>query len=168
MAVLDWLEKTRPREEYILILDADMIMRRPFDPVRLGVRPGAQPYESGMGGFLYPNAESPCCGAAIWQHHHTAKSSTSMATRGAAVPGHCQRCVLWWCAFALPAHRLLQHLSKRHQGERAGVPGWAVSGFYGYLKGVSNELALRHVPRIEPRRDTLAGPLGRRGDQARA
>ena len=47
------------------------------------------------------------------------------------------------------------------------MPGWAVSGFYGYLKGVSNELALRHVPRIEPRRDTLAGPLGRRGDQAR-
>ena len=42
-----------------------------------------------------------------------------------------------------------------------------MSGFYGYLKGVSNELALRHVPRIEPRRDTLAGPLGRRGDQAR-
>ena len=47
------------------------------------------------------------------------------------------------------------------------APGWAVSGFYGYLKGVSNELALRHVADIEPRRDTLAGPLGRRGDQAR-
>ncbi len=42
-----------------------------------------------------------------------------------------------------------------------------MSGFYGYLKGVSNELALRHVADIEPRRDTLAGPLGRRGDQAR-
>ena len=42
-----------------------------------------------------------------------------------------------------------------------------MSGFYGYLKGVSNELAQRHAPRIEPRRDTLAGPLGRRGDQAR-
>jgi len=43
VAVLDWLEKARPAEEYILILDADMIMRRPFDPVRLGVRPGAPP-----------------------------------------------------------------------------------------------------------------------------
>jgi hypothetical protein len=42
-----------------------------------------------------------------------------------------------------------------------------VSGFYGYLKGVSNELALRHVPHVTPRRDTLAGPMGRRGDQAR-
>ena len=47
VAVLDWLEKARPQEEYILILDADMIMRRPLDPVRLGVRPGAQP----NGGF---------------------------------------------------------------------------------------------------------------------
>ena len=46
VAVLDWLEKTQPREEYILILDADMIMRRPFDPVRLGVRPGAHADES--------------------------------------------------------------------------------------------------------------------------
>jgi hypothetical protein len=45
--------------------------------------------------------------------------------------------------------------------------GQAVSAFYGYLKGVNNELALKHVPEIEPRNDTLAGPLGRRGDQAR-
>jgi hypothetical protein len=46
-----------------------------------------------------------------------------------------------------------------------GTVGWAVSAFFGYLKGVSNELALKHVPHIVPRNDTLAGPLGRRGDQ---
>jgi len=45
--------------------------------------------------------------------------------------------------------------------------GLGVSAFYGYLKGVNNELAMKHVPEVEPRNDTLAGPLGRRGDQAR-
>lgn len=52
VAVLDWLEKAQPPEEYILILDADMIMRRPFDPVRLGVRPGERSLGVGMSGTL--------------------------------------------------------------------------------------------------------------------
>lgn len=34
--------------------------------------------------------------------------------------------------------------------------------------GVNNELATRHIPEIEPRHDTLAGPYGRRGDQVRS
>lgn len=33
------------------------------------------------------------------------------------------------------------------------------------LTGVNNELALRHVPEVEPRWDEVAGPPGRRGDQ---
>eukprot|EP00884_Botryococcus_braunii_P008933 jgi/Botrbrau1/18040/Bobra.0062s0028.1 len=44
-------------------------------------------------------------------------------------------------------------------------PGTAVSAFFGYMKGVNNELALKHVPFVTPRNDTIAGPLGRRGDQ---
>jgi hypothetical protein len=43
--------------------------------------------------------------------------------------------------------------------------GWAVSAFYGYLQGVNNDLALKHVPHVIPRKDNLAGPAGRRGDQ---
>lgn len=31
-------------------------------------------------------------------------------------------------------------------------------------QGVHNDLATRHVPEIEPRNDTIAGPVGRRGD----
>ncbi|GBF96079.1 peptidyl serine alpha-galactosyltransferase [Raphidocelis subcapitata] len=42
--------------------------------------------------------------------------------------------------------------------------GWAVAGHYDYMKGVTNDLALRHIPQIPPRNDTLAGPAGRRGD----
>lgn len=42
-----------------------------------------------------------------------------------------------------------------------------MSAYFGYLKGVVNELALKHVPFVEPRNDTLAGPKGRRGDQVR-
>lgn len=72
----------QPTEDFILVIDADMIMRQPFNPVALG----------------------------------------------------------------------------------AG-PGWAISAFFTYMKGVSNELALRHVPQVKPREDNLAGPPGRRGDQ---
>jgi hypothetical protein len=44
--------------------------------------------------------------------------------------------------------------------------GWAVGAAgYTYLKGVANDLAMRHVRDIPPRNDTFAGPKGRRGDQ---
>ena len=36
------------------------------------------------------------------------------------------------------------------------------------MGGVANELALRHIPQIAPRRDELAGPVGRRSDQVAA
>ncbi|PSC69020.1 peptidyl serine alpha-galactosyltransferase [Micractinium conductrix] len=49
--------------------------------------------------------------------------------------------------------------------ELGAAPGTAVSGFFGYMRGVDNELALRHVPEVEPRMDDVAGPVGRRGDQ---
>ncbi|BDA42986.1 Peptidyl serine alpha-galactosyltransferase [Coccomyxa sp. Obi] len=81
-AVLFWLQDVEPEEDYILVIDADMIFRSPFIPEQMGVS-----------------------------------------------------------------------------------PGWAVSAYFGYLKGVSNELALKHVPYVVPRNDTLAGPRGRRGDQ---
>jgi peptidyl serine alpha-galactosyltransferase len=42
--------------------------------------------------------------------------------------------------------------------------GWASGSEYGYLKGVHNELADRHIPEIPKRNDTFAGPPGRRSD----
>ncbi len=44
-------------------------------------------------------------------------------------------------------------------------PGRAVSAYFSYMKGVSNRLALKHIPEVTPHNDTLAGPAGRRGDQ---
>ncbi len=41
--VADWLNVAKPEEDYIIILDADMIMRQPLDPVAMGVKPGAVP-----------------------------------------------------------------------------------------------------------------------------
>lgn len=82
VAVADWLANTDVTEDYILVIDADMIMRRPVLPHEMGA-----------------------------------------------------------------------------------LPGTAVSGFFGYMVGVHNELALRHVPEVEPRWDEVAGPPGRRGDQ---
>jgi len=80
MAVIDWLAKTDVKEDYVLIIDADMIMRRP----------------------ILPDPSSPL----------------------------------------------------------------ATSAFFGYMIGVNNELALKHVPEVTPREDELAGPMGRRGDKA--
>ncbi|KAL4441065.1 hypothetical protein ABPG77_010496 [Micractinium sp. CCAP 211/92] len=82
VAMADWLAKTEVQEDYVLLIDADMIMRLPVLPHELGA-----------------------------------------------------------------------------------APGTAVSGFFGYMIGVNNELALRHVPEVEPRWDEVAGPPGRRGDQ---
>ncbi|KAG2439207.1 hypothetical protein HXX76_004570 [Chlamydomonas incerta] len=81
-AVYDWLKHVDPPEDWLLVLDSDMYLRRPF----------------------YPQFFN--------------------ATRG-----------------------------------------WCVSADYTYMVGVNNELATRHIPEVEPRHDTLAGPYGRRGDQ---
>jgi hypothetical protein len=42
--------------------------------------------------------------------------------------------------------------------------GWAVGSDYGYLVGVNNDLADRHIPEIPRRNDSFAGPVGRRSD----
>jgi peptidyl serine alpha-galactosyltransferase len=82
VAVIDWLARTDVKEDYVLIIDADMIMRRAFIPELDGAKPGR-----------------------------------------------------------------------------------AVSAYFGYMKGVMNKLADKHIPEIAPRNDTLAGPQGRRSDQ---
>ena len=38
--VATWLREARPAEDYILIVDSDMIFRRPLLPRALGVQPG--------------------------------------------------------------------------------------------------------------------------------
>lgn len=80
-AVVDFLEHIKPKEEWVLVLDSDMLLRRPF----------------------------------------------------------------------LPEHFNLSR-------------GWAMAANYDYLKGVHNDVAMRHVKEIDPRNDTIAGPWGRRGD----
>jgi len=80
--ILHWVTNAKPAEDYVLILDSDMLLMRPILPAELGLRPG---------------------------HAHAA--------------------------------------------------------YYGYLKGVINDLATRQVPEIVPRNDSKAGPPGRRADQ---
>lgn len=81
IAVIDWLARNNVEEDYVLVIDADMIMMQPFTAETVGA-----------------------------------------------------------------------HL------------GWAVAAYFPYMKGVNNGLALKHVPEVVPRNDTLAGPVGRRGD----
>lgn len=35
--------------------------------------------------------------------------------------------------------------------------GWAVSLYFGYMRGVANNLSATHVPEVQPRTDGLAG-----------
>jgi len=67
-AVLDFFKHHDPKEEYMVVLDSDMLLRKPFEPDQLNV------------------------------------------TRG-----------------------------------------WALAAHYDYLKGVDNDLAMRHVPYLTPR-----------------
>jgi len=84
-AVVDFLAKAPAREKWVVALDSDMLLHKPFLPEELALTPGIA----------------------------------------------------------------------------AGAAG------YTYLKGVANDLAMRHVGGIAPRNDTLAGPSGRRGDMVR-
>ena len=43
VAVFSWYRATKPTEDYIIIVDADMIMLKPFDPPKMGVKPGGTP-----------------------------------------------------------------------------------------------------------------------------
>ena len=36
-------------------------------------------------------------------------------------------------------------------------PGLACAAYFGYMKGVKNALAMKHVPYVAPRNDTKAG-----------
>lgn len=83
--VLHWLENAKPREEWILMVDPDMLFRHPVTP-----------------GAMYIKE------------------------------------------------------------------GWARATRYSLLKGIRNDMALKHIPEVEPRNDTLGGPPGRRADEAGA
>lgn len=82
VAVLDYLQNNSPPEEFLLVMDADMVLRRPITPIKMGA-----------------------------------------------------------------------------------TLGRPVSARYGYLTGVSNALAKKHIPTVEPRNDTDGGVVGRMADQ---
>lgn len=80
--------------------------------------------------------------------------------------------VLYWVTNANPSEKYVLILDSDMVMLRPMLPadiglrpGWGVAATYGYLKGVNNSLAMRHVPEVQPRMDDLAGPPGRRGDQ---
>ena len=72
--------------------------------------------------------------------------------------------------FRAVLHEIDHYLSWRNRFNKFTLKccvGWAISGYYGYLKGVNNELATKHIPEVPPRNDTLAGPRYRKSDQVK-
>lgn len=64
--VATWLREARPDEEYILIVDSDMIFRRPLLPGALGVQPGIAASQNQWCAAFEPNCKArPRC----WLSH---------------------------------------------------------------------------------------------------
>lgn len=106
MVVADWLNVAKPEEDYIIILDADMIMREPLDPVAMGVKPGTAtvdyigspwllflpPLRSLLLSFLLPPVPSPFVFSpslthmSAQMHSHLRECAYDMATAQFAFP----------------------------------------------------------------------------------
>ena len=57
--VSQWFKEARPKQDFFLVLDADMVIRRPFLPEEHGVRQGADASPHVAAGFL-------CLCGGIW------------------------------------------------------------------------------------------------------
>ena len=98
LAIIDWLTRSPPEEEWIVILDSDMIMHLPF-----------------------------VCGKDV--------SGNFSTQQPPILRMDCQR-------------------------------GRPIAAWHFYLHGVSNELAAKHLPEVQPLQDKAWGqPAGRRADQ---
>lgn len=114
VAIIDWLANNDVKEDYVLVIDADMVMREPFTP------------------------EVRACGARCWR---SLRCWHGRCAAGGQAPGRSD--------LASPLSRWPQEVGAK--------PGWAVAAYFGYMKGVKNALAMKHVPWVLPRNDTLAG-----------
>eukprot|EP00192_Tetraselmis_astigmatica_P004261 CAMPEP_0117679248 /NCGR_PEP_ID=MMETSP0804-20121206/17717_1 /TAXON_ID=1074897 /ORGANISM="Tetraselmis astigmatica, Strain CCMP880" /LENGTH=467 /DNA_ID=CAMNT_0005488665 /DNA_START=196 /DNA_END=1599 /DNA_ORIENTATION=+ len=104
---------------------------------------------------------------------HVTPSYTEYKTRDSYGPYNMAGTILHWVTHVTPKEKYVLILDSDMvilrpllPGDLGVLPGRAVAAQYGYLKGVSNDLALRHIPEITPRNDSLGGPRGRRSDQA--
>ncbi len=147
--MVDWLQHVDPKEEWILVLDSDMYLRKPFYPQFFNATPGwciSADYTYMIG------AQAP-----TWDGASRPRPARCPLGYVRHLVGRCR------CNTVTPS-------SVNGKGGLAGVrDGLAlpfVTSSCAYPPpGVNNELAVRHIPEIGPRNDTLAGPYGRRGDQ---
>lgn len=134
-AVIDWLAQNDIEEDFVLILDADMIMRAPFIPEDLGAKEGTA--ISAFYGYL--KVQSPL-------RHHNLDGTVSA------------------CRALKPLAVQWSTTSTSGSARSPPKVAHSAVQIYG-VQGVNNALALKHVPEVPPREDELAGPKGRRGDQ---
>ncbi len=82
--------------------------------------------------------------------HGFARSAEFGYMKGAARPAHAPLPDPWSCAPLSPSGAQLR---------------WTCVRIMTPCAGVNNDLALRHIPEVAPKHNTLAGPFGRRSDQ---
>lgn len=142
-AVVDWMQGTTPEEEYILVIDSDMVLR--WAEWSCSEWSWAQQQTLASAGRE---------AGGKWQQNRQGREGRT--SRDGRAKAHADAETLH-CPCRRP------FLVEDMQPSK----GWAIGAMYTYMIGVNNELAVRHVPEIAPRNDTLAGPEGRRGDQVR-
>lgn len=190
LAVYDWMARNDIKEDFVLVIDADMIMRQAFIPEVRAAATGGGPecrhlYFCGSGTASHPK---PPPGSAA-AHGHTTLCSFFASLclsgmvfsysgeqgrmgcigQGGCAVAPCQLLALWCGSWGLSAiwKLICTSLPGSPLLQDLGVhPGMALAAFFGYMIGTDNQLALTHVPEIAPRNDTLAGREGRRGDMA--
>jgi hypothetical protein len=174
LAVIDWLTHSPPEEEWLVILDADMILRAPFvcDSVGLDGDTSAteQPpafrmpckRKAPIAAFFGCAPKSRCVASAVCVDSRAAMPLAEVRTafpnthaRAHAFPSTVQR---------MSPRLAVRHSRSPHRSARR-LHRSRARALRRYLKGSHNELAAKHLPDVTPRADTDGGqPKGRRAD----
>lgn len=145
VAVQDFLAnyKGTMKEEYLLLLDADMLLRHPFLPEEFNISRGMAMAAE----YNYMKVRGCCClmpaGRAAWLEQTGGAQGFSREAR---------------------ARRALSSSARLGRARAPVLSAHAPPLPLACRQGNYNGMALRHVPEIAPRNDSLAGPRGRRGD----
>ena len=154
LALQHWLQHAVVPEEWILVIDPDMILRDSMTD--WGSAYGAARCEETLKSLVLTTACKQLAASCTFPAIVTELELVSWCLADKLPPYHHQRQALHSIACCLtasladPAHR-----------------GWAVSVFFSYMIGTHNNLSDVHIPEVAPRHDSLAGPRGRRSDQVR-
>ena len=124
-------------QDYVLVIDADMIMRMPFTA------------EVGAALLVVVGWRFVAAAAASRPEQHGVLAATAAAGSQRSCPPSPSHAPIGLLLLPIPPPPPPQTVGAK--------PGLACAAYFGYMKGVKNALAMKHVPYVAPRNDTKAG-----------